>query len=175
MSFPRVVYDGDRFVVVNPDSEYCGFYGELSYLDFDPDGRIGIRLDPDPMRSRWEIAFHPDELELVSRQAEPEPEFSSDICGACESPGEPRPGFDMNPAVVSVLCDACYEALGKIPLIRKVCAHCGRVFMAQPSAEPQLRRAVYCNHGCQRATEGRASIYSFATGEGIPLPGVALN
>jgi len=58
-------------------------------------------------------------------------------------------------------------------VIRKVCARCGRVFMAQPGTEPQLRRAVYCNHGCQRATEGRASIYSFATGEGIPLPGVA--
>ena len=115
MSAPEVVYDGDRFVVVNPDSEYCGFYGELWYLDFDPDGRIGIRLDPDPMRSQWEIAFRPDELELVSREAEPEREFSSDTCESCEGPGEPRPGFDMNPAVVSVLCDACYEALGKIP------------------------------------------------------------
>jgi hypothetical protein len=111
MSAPEVVYDGDRFVVVNPDSEYCGFYGELWYLDFDPDGRIGIRLDPDPMRSQWEIAFRPDELELVSREVV----LSSDICELCEGPGEARPGFDMNPSAMSVLCDACYEALGKVP------------------------------------------------------------
>jgi hypothetical protein len=107
MSAPKVVYDGDRFVVVNPDSEYCGFYGELWYLD--TDGRLGIRLDPDRMRSQWEIAFRPDELELVSREAE----LSADICELCEGPGEPRPGLDMNPAVVSVLCYECYEALGK--------------------------------------------------------------
>jgi hypothetical protein len=111
MSAPKVVYHGDRFVVINEDSEYHGFVGELCYLD--SDDWIGIRLDPDPMRSQWEILFRPDELELVSREAEPE--LSSDICESCEGPGEPRPGFDMNPAVVSILCDECYEAYGNIP------------------------------------------------------------
>jgi hypothetical protein len=109
VSAPRVVYDGDRFVVVNQDSEYCGVYGELWYLD--ADGRIGIRLDPDRMRSQWEIAFRPDELNLVSREAE----LSSDTCELCEGRVSRQPGFDMNPAAESVLCDGCYEALGKIP------------------------------------------------------------
>ncbi len=57
-------------------------------------------------------------------------------------------------------------------LSEKVCARCGRIFMAHPSVDPS--RAVYCQHGCQRATMGRASIYSFATGEGIPIPGIPL-
>jgi hypothetical protein len=122
MSAPIVVYDGDRFMVVNPESEYFGFCGELCYLD--GDGRIGIRLDPHPSRSRWEVLFRPDELELISREADDEPEpdeyprvgeYGPDICDACEGPGEPRPGFDMNPAVVSVLCDECYQELGKTP------------------------------------------------------------
>lgn len=73
MSAPEVVYDGDRFIVVNPDSEYLGFLGELRYLDFD--GRIGIRLAPDQMRSRWEIPFRPEELELVAREAVLSPEM----------------------------------------------------------------------------------------------------
>lgn len=118
MSAPDVVYDGDRFVVVNPDSEYLGFQGELWYLDFD--GRIGLRLDPHPMRSRWEIPFRPDELELVSGDPDPDAypmvgAYGPDICDACEGPGEPRSGFDMNPAVISVLCDDCHQALGRTP------------------------------------------------------------
>ena len=109
MSAHKVVHDGYRFEVINPNSEYHGSVGELCYIY--PDGRFRIRLDPSPMRSQWEIAFWTDELAVVSRERE----VYSDICDACEGPGEPRPGFDMNPAVVSVLCDACYEALGKMP------------------------------------------------------------
>jgi hypothetical protein len=65
------------------------------------------------------IAFRPDELELVLQDADAEEypqvgEYGSDICDACEGPGEPRPGFDMNPAYVAVLCDACYEEQAKL-------------------------------------------------------------